>query len=202
MEQMMELMLPKIDSSQNESRQRKYGDNVGSQDRGQPSQDGRQPGKVDVNLKEIKEDIKTNKARIEANHEMMVKLDAHHEMLMACIGKTEATDLEANQEEMEFGTENRKFPKELVAVETGRAPNNRHTDWHLTEKGRQESKERTRGNCGSRKKLGAIRRRTTRRAGESRRKGYNVRKNQTRTNVARGRMFEKRRRVNRKAALE
>jgi hypothetical protein len=36
------------------------------------------PVKADASLKEIKEDIKTNQARTEANHlRMMAKLDAH-----------------------------------------------------------------------------------------------------------------------------
>jgi hypothetical protein len=72
---------------------------------------------------------------------------------MACLGKTEVTDLEANPEEMESEAEYREVPKEHAAVETGKAPNKRHRGWHLVAKRRQKPKERTRGNYGSRKKL-------------------------------------------------
>jgi hypothetical protein len=79
--------------------------------------------KADANLEKMKEDIRINQvkvdanpdkmkeemmarleAMIQANHEkIMVMLDGHHkrmEALMdACLGKTEATNLEANPEE-------------------------------------------------------------------------------------------------------
>jgi hypothetical protein len=35
------------------------------------------------------------------HEEMMAKLDVHHEKMMACLGKMEATDFEANTEEMQ-----------------------------------------------------------------------------------------------------
>jgi hypothetical protein len=56
--------------------------------------------KADTNLKLIKEDIKTNQemlAKLEANQErMMAQMDSQLEKMEACLGKMEATDLEAN----------------------------------------------------------------------------------------------------------
>jgi hypothetical protein len=51
-------------------------------------------------------EIRTNRAEMKAGYEqttarLKAKLDAHHERMMACLGKTEATDLEASPEEME-----------------------------------------------------------------------------------------------------
>jgi hypothetical protein len=71
-------------------------------------------------------------ARMGAGHEeMMAKLDAHHEMKMACLKKTEATDFEANLEDMESGAEHREVPEEHAAVETGRGPNKKYWGRHL-----------------------------------------------------------------------
>jgi hypothetical protein len=87
--------------------------------------------------------METNQARTDANHEEMIaKLDSHHERMMACLGKTEATDLEANPEEMQSEAVLREVPKEEAAVKSSAAAERR-----------QKPKEWTRGNCGSRKKL-------------------------------------------------
>jgi hypothetical protein len=61
--------------------------------------------KMDANLKEIKEDIKTNQeemmAKMETHQErMMAKMDSQLNKMEACLGKMEATDREANPEEM------------------------------------------------------------------------------------------------------
>jgi hypothetical protein len=51
-------------------------------------------------------------AAMDANsREMMAKLDVHHARTMACLGKTEATDLEANPENMESRTKHREAPR-------------------------------------------------------------------------------------------
>jgi hypothetical protein len=39
-------------------------------------------------------------AKIDTAHEKMGKLEAHHERIMSCLEKMEATDLKANPEEM------------------------------------------------------------------------------------------------------
>jgi hypothetical protein len=57
-------------------------------------------------------------------------------------------------------------------VETGRALNKQQTNRNLDEKHRQESKEQTRGNCGSRKKLAVARREMTYHTGVTQRKGH------------------------------
>jgi hypothetical protein len=69
------------------------------------------------------------KEEMGASQEMLAKLDAHHERMMArmdsqlekmeaCLGKTEATDLKANPEEIESEVEHEEVPKEESAVET------------------------------------------------------------------------------------
>jgi hypothetical protein len=126
-------------------------------------------------------------ARTEANHEqMMAELHAHHERMMVCLGKMETTDLETNPEETESGADHQEVPKEDVAVETGRAPNERHRGRHLAAGRRGQLEERTWENCGSHKKLGAARRKMTHRAGVARCKGNVVGKNRTRDKVVQG----------------
>jgi hypothetical protein len=97
---------------------------------------------------------------------MLDKLDTHHERMMACLGKTEATDLEASPEEIEEQSIRRG---QIIAAERP-----------------QKSKERTRGNCGSRKKLTAAGRTMTHHAEEARCKGNVVGKNLTRDNMVQG----------------
>jgi L-fucose isomerase-like protein len=82
-----------------------------------------------------------------------------------------AIDLEANLEEMEsrFGVSG--VPKKDAAVETFGALKDRYGDRHLAVGSRQQLKKRTQGNGGSRKKLVA-RRRMTSRAGTARHKGH------------------------------
>jgi hypothetical protein len=73
---------------------------------------------------------------MEASREkMMAKLDAHHERMMfrmnSQLEKMEATDLEANPEEMQSKVEHEEVPKEEVTVETLGALKKRYGDWHL-----------------------------------------------------------------------
>jgi hypothetical protein len=105
-------------------------------------------------------------------------------------GCQEATEtyrekMEANPEEIEFETEHEKVPKEDAAVNPAGALKKRHRGRHPAAGRRGQPKERTRGICGSRKKLDAARRWMARRAGEARRKGYG-RHGQGLDNVARG----------------
>jgi hypothetical protein len=54
---------------------------------------------------------------MEAHHErMMTKTDSQLEKMKACLGKTEAADLEANPEEIESEAEHEEVPKEEAAV--------------------------------------------------------------------------------------
>jgi hypothetical protein len=87
-----------------------------------------------------------------------VKMDSHHEEMMAlikpgqgkveammevCLKKTEAMDLEANPEEIESGLEYQEVPKEATAVETVGALEDRYGGRHLAVGRRRKSKKRT-----------------------------------------------------------
>jgi hypothetical protein len=137
--------------------------------------------KMNANPKEIKEDIKTNKAKAEANQEEMIaKMDAWltemrawrkettacQEATEACLKRMEPTSLELESE-----SEHREVLKEDVAVKTVGALKKRYRDWHLEVGLRGQPKKWAQGNGGSRKMLAAFCRRMNRRAGTARRKG-------------------------------
>jgi hypothetical protein len=70
----------------------------------------------------IQEMLAKVEAKVEAHHERMVaKMDIQLEKMEACLGATEAVDLEANPEEIESEVEYEEVPKEEAAVETFRA---------------------------------------------------------------------------------
>jgi DNA repair exonuclease SbcCD ATPase subunit len=101
----------------------------------------------DGNIVFLASQLETNQAemlaKMEANQEkMMAKLDAGHnrtmarmdsklETMEACLGETEATNLEASPEEIEFEAEHEEVPKKKDAVETFGALKERYGDWHL-----------------------------------------------------------------------
>jgi hypothetical protein len=69
--------------------------------------------------------------------EIIAKMDAHQERMrasvnawwkkmMACLGKTVATNLLASPEEIEFKAENEEVPKEEAAMKTFRALKERY----------------------------------------------------------------------------
>jgi hypothetical protein len=65
-------------------------------------------------------------AAIRASYEKMVarleaRLDAHHERVMTCIGKMEATAWEADSAELESLAEHREVPKEHSTVKSSGA---------------------------------------------------------------------------------
>jgi hypothetical protein len=79
---------------------------------------------TNVNLKNMKEEISAGQNYLK--EEMIAKLDARHERLMArmysqlekmevCLEKTEATDLEANPEERESKSVHKEVLKEEAA---------------------------------------------------------------------------------------
>jgi hypothetical protein len=117
---------------------------------------------------------------------MMAKLDAHHERMMACLGKSEDMDFEANPEEIKSVAEHQEVTVEEAAVKSLGALKKQHMGWHLVAGCHSQLQERTQGNCGSRKKLAAASRKLTHSAGVAQRKGHIVRKTQTGNNVARG----------------
>jgi hypothetical protein len=72
--------------------------------------------KTDATLKRIKEEMP---AKLDAHHEsMMARMNSQLMKMKACLGKTEAMDLEANPEETESEVEHEEVPKEEVAVES------------------------------------------------------------------------------------
>jgi hypothetical protein len=138
-------------------------------------------------LKPLHQKLDAMQEEMTASHkEIMAKLDAHHEKIMACLGKTETTDLEANPEEMKSEEVHREVSKEDAVMKSSEAPKKRHRGRHLAAGNHYQPEGRTRGNCGSWKKLAVAGRRMARRTRVAWRKVYVVRKNKTRDKVARG----------------
>jgi hypothetical protein len=82
----------------------------------------------------------------------------------ACLEKMEATNLEANPEEIEFESGHQEAPKEEVAVETIRALEDQHGHWHLAIGCHRQPKKQIQGTGGSQKKLVPTQRWMTRHA--------------------------------------
>jgi hypothetical protein len=106
---------------------------------------------------------------------MMVKLnarkaelDARHERMMACIGKTEDTELKAKPEENGPVEEHQEIPKENAAVKYSRTMKTRNRGLHQAAKRRGEPKKLTRGDCGSLRNLTAACRKVSRHAAVAR----------------------------------
>jgi hypothetical protein len=115
----------------------------------------------------LKEEMKAQMAslvsRIEDNNEkfevlrdiLISQMDALQERIMACLGKTEATDLKANPEEMQSKAEHQDVPKEQVVVKPVGGLKKRHRGRNLVAERRWKPKERTRVNCEAWRKLAA-----------------------------------------------
>jgi hypothetical protein len=86
------------------------------------------------------------------HEEMMAKLDAHHERLMACLGKTEAMDFEGNPKKIQPEVVHQKAPKEEATAKSSQALKKWHRGRYLATGCRCQLKERTKGNCGPWKK--------------------------------------------------
>jgi hypothetical protein len=86
---------------------------------------------------------------------MMARMDSHLEKMEACLGKTEATDFEANPEEIESEAVHEEVPKEGAAIKTVRALKKRYGNRQLTVMRHGQPKKRTESDGGSRKKLTA-----------------------------------------------
>jgi hypothetical protein len=117
--------------------------------------------RMNASTKEHMQEMKARMdAKLDASHKMMMaKLDAHNEKIMASLGKTETTDFKATPEEMESVTEQQEIPKEDAVVMPVREPRKRRRVCNLAAERRQKTKERTRGNSGSRRKSAATCRR-------------------------------------------
>jgi hypothetical protein len=76
-------------------------------------------------------ELRTNRAEMKAGYEeMTAKLEARDERMTACLGKTEATDLEASPEDKESEAEHEKVPTD-AAVKPFGTKKKRHRDRHL-----------------------------------------------------------------------
>jgi hypothetical protein len=73
--------------------------------------------------------------------QLMAKMDTQLEKMEAWLGKTEATDLEANPVEIEFETVHEGVPKEKAAVKIVRALKKQHRGWHLAVRHRCQPKK-------------------------------------------------------------
>jgi hypothetical protein len=125
-------------------------------------------------------EIRTNREEMRAGQEhlkeeMMVKLNAHYEWMMAGtdsqletmgaardifegrLNEMDTTDLEANREKSEALAEQQDVPKTEAAVKNIGAPKDRYGDRHLAAGCRRQLKKRTQGDGGSRQKLAAAR---------------------------------------------
>jgi hypothetical protein len=79
---------------------------------------------MDANQEERKAEMKTVQQKIDANNEkfevlrdtFVSRTDVHQERMMACPGKTKATDLGANSAKLQSVAEHREVPKEHAAV--------------------------------------------------------------------------------------
>jgi hypothetical protein len=89
----------------------------------------------------MKEVLRLREQKIDANQ---TKMHSHHERMMACLGRMEATDLEANPEE-ESVVEHQEVPKEEAAVKPVGGLGNRHRGRYLAAERHQKQKERTWG---------------------------------------------------------
>jgi hypothetical protein len=106
--------------------------------------------------------IENTNENFEVLRETLVScIDTHQVRMMACLGKTEATDLEANPERMQSEAEHQKVPKEQAAVKPVGGLRKRHRSQNLAAERRQKPKERTRVNCASQKKSAAAGMKTT-----------------------------------------
>jgi hypothetical protein len=121
----------------------------------------------------VKEEIRADQEYLK--EETLTKLHSHHEGMMARTDsqpeKMEATDFEANSDEIESESEHEEVPKEEAAVESTGALEDRYGDRNLAAGRHRQPKKRTQGGGGLRKKLATVRRRMTRRAVPARRKG-------------------------------
>jgi hypothetical protein len=142
-------------------------------------------------------------AELDAYHErMMARMYSQLEKMEACLGKTEATDLETNPESE---AEHEVVPKEEAAVKTFGALKKRYWDRHLAVGRRGKPKKRIQGDGLSRKNLVAALRGMTLRAIPARRKGHCSQgqgKDKPAQRTQKGQTFGMRRRAKPKGIME
>jgi hypothetical protein len=131
-------------------------------------------------MKAMQETMYANHAEIMAEIRAWRKEKADQEAMKACLGKTEATDMEANPEEIVSKMEHEKVPKEDAIVKSAGGLWKRHRGRNLAAERHQKLEEGTWGNCGSWKKLATAHRGMTCHTGVAGHKVQVIRKNQTR----------------------
>jgi hypothetical protein len=109
-------------------------------------------GNKKYEVRDSQEHLKEMKAQMAS---LISWVDAQQERMMACLGRMEAMDLEANPEEKESEAEHREVPKEDEAVKPVGALKKQHSGWHLAAGHRGKLKEWTQGKDGCQKKLAA-----------------------------------------------
>jgi hypothetical protein len=158
--------------------------------------------RMDTNTKAMQEDIKTNQAKMDVNLKEMMeeihsiwlelkekrmaerkadqeKREAERKVNREVAIRLEATDLKENPEEMECVSEHWEVPKEDAIVKPVKGRKKRHSGQKLAAWQHGESKELTRGDCESQRKLAATCRNVSCRAGVAQRKINFFRKIQT-----------------------
>jgi hypothetical protein len=118
---------------------------------------------------QIVELLLSMQAKMETNRkayheEMMAMVDAYHERIMACLGKTEADTekTEPDPEMMQSTEKHQEITKGEAAVMLVGEPRKRRRVRSLAAERSQKRKERTRENRGSRRKLAAACRKVSR----------------------------------------
>jgi hypothetical protein len=114
-----------------------------------------QPKKMRTIQEIIKEEIM---AKLAAHHErMMARMDSQLKKMEACLGKMEAMDLEANPEEKEAMVyQHQEVLNEVAILETTGALEDQYVGQHLAVGHHRQSKKQTQGDGVSRQKLAAV----------------------------------------------
>jgi hypothetical protein len=140
-------------------------------------------------LPSMQDKMDANQEKMETNRkayheEMMAMVDAYHERMMACLGKTEADTVKTEPEPgmMQSTEEHQEIPKGEAAVMPVGEPRKRRRVRNLAAERRQKRKERTRGNCKSRRKSAAACRKVSRSAKVALRERKLVRRSGTQEN--------------------
>jgi hypothetical protein len=161
-QQMMEFLLAKMDGRQEEMPAKMDADR---EERKQETSTGQE---------HLKEEMKTQMASLVSwmdlhqakMHALIVDMKDGRKEKTACQKPTETNpeEMEPNPEMMQSVGEHQEVPKEKAALRSG-ALKNRHMARNPAAERQQKPKERTRGNCGSRKRWTVAGRKMIRRAG-------------------------------------
>jgi hypothetical protein len=136
-------------------------------------------------LKEMREEIKSGQVEIRCIvNAWIVEMKKDRKETMSCQATTVACldNKELNPEDMKYEVEHREVPMEEVTVKSSGTMKKRHRGRHLVAWRREETKELTQGDYGSRRKLAAACRKVSRHAKVAWRKRNAFRKIRTQGN--------------------